>query len=310
MKKATYVSEVMLVAVTVIWGLGFPITKLAVEAGFGANSVLFSRFLVAVCVMAAIYRRRLKRLDRRHIVFGAVTGVFLFLGFYFQTLGAIHTTPSKNAFITQLNIVFVPFLAMLFSRIRVDKYNLVAVAVSLTGLYFISLHGVRFGDINIGDVFTFLCAVLVAFHVVLSSHWQKRHDLDPVVFVFVSMVSAMVLAGLFAPFETWPALTFVHAWPLGFLGVFNTALGFSIQSVALKLSSATRVSLIVAMEGLFGAIGSVLIIGEHLSTATVSGGLLVMAGILITEVSPVRRKMFARAKKEKSVSEETLRTPF
>ena len=290
MKRDVWLSEGALIIVTMIWGLGFPITKLAVESGYGPNTIIFMRFLVASILIGIIVRRRILSMGRTYLIFGFVSGVFLFLGFYFQTLGAVYTTPSKNAFITQLNIVFVPFLAIWFSKQKLDGHNVLAVLIAICGLYLIAFEGRRFQGMNMGDVFTFICALLVAFHVVTASHFQKKFHLYPALFVFVSMVTAMFLALFFVPFETIPVITLGNVWPLFFLGLFNTALGFSVQSIALKVSQPTRISLIVSLEGLFGAIGSVLIIREVLSVYLVVGGFMILTGIVLTELKPFRRR--------------------
>ncbi len=91
-------------------------------------------------------------------------------------------------------------------------------------------------------------------------------------------------------FDTIPETTIINLWPLLFLGVLNTALGFLVQSYALKVSLPTRISLIVALEGVFAAIGSVLIIGEILTVEIVIGGFLIISGILITEMKPFKKK--------------------
>ena len=94
-----------------------------------------------------------------------------------------------------------------------------------------------------------------------------------------------------AIFEELPSnLNVIDFWPLIFLGVLNTALGFLIQSFVLKISHPTRVSLIVALEAVFAAIGSVLIINEVLSMQIVIGGLLIISGIFITELKPFSNK--------------------
>jgi drug/metabolite transporter (DMT)-like permease len=131
----------------------------------------------------------------------------------------------------------------------------------------------------------------VAFHVVTSSHFQKKYDFDPSVFVLVSMVTAMVLSMVLVPFETIPSLKLNTIWPLIFLGLFNTALGFLIQSYTLKISHPTRVSLIVSLEGLFAALGSVLIINEYLTINIILGGLFIVLSILLTELKPFRKRM-------------------
>ena len=41
---------------------------------------------------------------------GTILGIFLYLAFVLQTVGLQYTTPSKNAFLTAVNVVIVPFI--------------------------------------------------------------------------------------------------------------------------------------------------------------------------------------------------------
>lgn len=286
-------AESALVIVTIIWGLGFPITKIAVNSGFGANTIMVGRFLTASILLSLVYFRRFKNINKQILKYGVITGLFLFFGFYFQTLGNIYTTPSKNGFITQLNIVFVPYLYYLFFKKKVDKYNIISVIIAMIGMFIIIYDDGFFNKINIGDVYTFICSIMVAFHVVTGSYFQKKYDFDPALFVLINILVSMVLSVVFMfLFDSYPVnVTIIDLWPLLFLGVLNTAIGFLVQSYALKISIPTRVSLIVALESVFAAIGSVLIINEVLTIQIVIGGLLIISGILITEVKPFHSKL-------------------
>lgn len=290
--KQVLFAELSLVVVTIIWGLGFPITRLAVNRGFGANTIMVGRFLTATILLGIIYFKKLKNIRKDYLVYGTITGLFLFAGFYFQTLGNVYTTPSKNGFITQLNIVFVPYLYYLFFKKKVDVYNVISVIVAMIGLFLLSYQQGGFTAVNIGDIFTFICAIMVAFHVVTGSYFQKKYDFDPAIFVFINIATAMVFSIIFMIlFDTQPKVSIIAYWPLLFLGVLNTALGFLVQSYALKVSLPTRISLIVALESVFAAIGSVLIIGEVLSARIVIGGFLIISGIIITEWKPFKKRI-------------------
>jgi len=289
-KKVAY-AELSLVAVTIIWGLGFPITNIAWNMGYGPNTIMVGRFLTASIVLSIIYFRKLKTIDKRILKYGMLTGIFLFFGFYFQTLGNVYSTPSKNGFITQLNIVFVPFLYYLFFRKRVNIYNIISVIVAIFGTFLLSFNGEGLEGVNIGDMFTFICAIVIAFHVVSASYYQKKFDFDPAVFVIINIYTSMVFSIVFMLFfDTMPSIVLFDLWPLLFLGVFNTAIGFLVQSYALKISLPTRVSLIVAMEAVFAAIASWLIVDEIITIQIAIGGFLIISGILITEIKPFKRK--------------------
>ncbi|PAT02687.1 hypothetical protein CI105_01635 [Candidatus Izimaplasma bacterium ZiA1] len=289
--KRVYQAELMVLVVTIIWGLGFPITKIAVNNGFMPNTIMVGRFLTASIILTVVFRKHLKYIDKNTIVFGVITGLFLFLGFYFQTVGNVYTTATKNGFITQLNIVFVPYLYYLFFKKKVDLYNIISVVIAVVGLFILSYtKGAGFTEFNKGDFFTLICAIMVAFNLVTNSFFQKKYDLSPIPFTIVTMYLAAFLSLIaMITFDTVPVVTLSNVWPLLFLGVFNTALGFLVQSYALKISKPTKISLIVSLESLFSAIGAVLILNDVLTLNVVIGGLLIITGILITEAKPFKK---------------------
>jgi drug/metabolite transporter (DMT)-like permease len=289
-KKATY-AEISIFLITIIWGLGFPITKIATSNGFGPNSIMVGRFLTAAILLFIVYFRRLKDINKSIIKYGVITGLFLFFGFYFQTMGNIHTTASKNGFITQLNIVFVPYLYYLFFKKKVDIFNIISVIIAISGLFILTYKSGDLSGFNLGDFYTLICAVMVAFNVVTASYFQKKYDFDPALFVFVNIITSLVLSLIaLALFEKLPNVALVDYWPLLFLGILNTGLGFLVQGYALKYSLPTRISLIVTLESVFAAIGSVLIIKEVLSLEIVLGGLLIISAVLISELKPFNNK--------------------
>jgi drug/metabolite transporter (DMT)-like permease len=84
--------------------------------------------------------------------------------------------------------------------------------------------------------------------------------------------------------------SYLEYWPLVFLGILNTALGFLVQSYALKISVPTRISLIVTLESIFAVIGSVLILNDVIGVEVIIGGLLIISAVLINEVKPFKKK--------------------
>ena len=79
-------AHLLLVFITLVWGATFVLVKAALHF---VTPVLFValRMALAATVLAVIYSRHLSQLTRASIMNGAVVGVFLFLGYFFQTTG-------------------------------------------------------------------------------------------------------------------------------------------------------------------------------------------------------------------------------
>ena len=65
-------------------------------------------------------------MSKQEFGYGLVVGALLFISYYFQTYGLKYTTASKNAFITTLYVIIVPFLHWLFNKVRPTRNNLIA----------------------------------------------------------------------------------------------------------------------------------------------------------------------------------------
>ncbi|MEG0237966.1 EamA family transporter, partial [Cetobacterium sp.] len=63
---------------------------------------------------------------------------------------------------------------------------------------------------------------------------------------------------------------------------------YSIQTFAQKDIEPSKVSLILTTEIIFGAIFSVLILGDKLNLQLVLGGLLIFLSIILTELKKVK----------------------
>ena len=84
----------------------------------------------------------------------AVLGFWLFVSYFFQTYGLKYTTASKNAFITTLYVILVPFINWGINRLRPGKNNLFAAVAAVIGLALITLEGDL--GVNRGDVLTLI----------------------------------------------------------------------------------------------------------------------------------------------------------
>jgi drug/metabolite transporter (DMT)-like permease len=73
-------------------------------------------------------------------------------------------------------------------------------------------------------------------------------------------------------------------------GVLATALAFALQTWGQRYTSATRTALIFALEPVFAMVTAVSLGGERLTSAGISGGLLILSGIVLVELKPMARR--------------------
>src|SRR5437899_12742800 len=159
--------QLALLLSTLVWGATFPATKAALEEIL-PFSFLFLRFLLGTVLTLGIVLaagRRL-RLDRDVLRMSAIATVFLFLGYATQTVGLRYTTASNSAFITALYVVLVP----LFLR-RFDLRLWTALSFAVSGLWLLIRPS---AEMNRGDLYTLVCAVAFALHIIAVEAYVQR----------------------------------------------------------------------------------------------------------------------------------------
>jgi drug/metabolite transporter (DMT)-like permease len=73
---------------------------------------------------------------------------------------------------------------------------------------------------------------------------------------------------------------------LAIVAVLATAAAFSVQSWAQSVLPPAHMSLLLTMEPVFAWITSFVVMGERLGLRAATGALLILAGILLTELVP------------------------
>ena len=114
-KNAKLLATAGFLFITMIWGGSFVVMKNSVDL-VPPSYLLALRFTLAAAFMALAFPGRMKKLDRGSLTCGLIMGIFLTLAYLFQTYGIKYTTASKNAFITALYVVLVPFLYWKISK--------------------------------------------------------------------------------------------------------------------------------------------------------------------------------------------------
>ncbi|MBO0587499.1 DMT family transporter [Sporosarcina sp. E16_8] len=275
-----YFGELGLAVVAIIWGSGFVASAVSLEH-FTPYQILAIRFLIGIILLSLVFFKKLKNIKKSTIINGSIIGIFLYLAFALQTVGLVYTTPSKNAFLTAVNVVIVPFIAFFIFKRKMDKFELFGALLAIIGIGVLSLK--LSGGINFGDVLTLLCAVAFAFHIFYTAQFVKNED--PVLLTVVQMAAATVLGLIVVIFkgETNFTANIEGVSAVLYLGVFSTTIAFLLQTVAQKFTSETKAAIILSTEAFWGMVFSVIILSEVLTAKMAIGAILILVAIIISE---------------------------
>lgn len=276
-----------LILVTVIWGGGFVASDMALES-MKPFQIMMVRFLLASVLMGVISRAQRKgeeKLKDRSgaIKAGVLMGVTLFMGFAFQIIGLQYTTPSKNAFLTALNVVIVPFIAFVILKKKIGAKGIIGAVMSVLGVGLLSLNG-NF-TVSLGDGLTLLCAVGFAFQIFFTSEFVKKYPAS--VLNMVQMFTAFVLSAIsLVIFGENDFQVTTQGWlSVLYLGVVSTTICYLLQTACQKYIDETKAAIILSMESVFGTFFSILILHEVVTVRMVIGCAVILAAVIISNMS-------------------------
>ena len=108
-RKTRILASIGLLGAAMIWGFSFVIVKNSLDIVPTIYMLAF-RFTIATIALAAIFWKKLKGLNKKIVSEGFILGALLFISYLLQTEGCKYTTAGKNAFLTTVYIIVVPFL--------------------------------------------------------------------------------------------------------------------------------------------------------------------------------------------------------
>ena len=279
-------AEFMLVLVTVFWGGTFPLVKDAISE-VPVMAFLWVRFAVAAFLLLIwAGPRTIAGLGRQGIRRGIWLGALLFCSYAFQTFGLAKTTSANCAFVTGLNVVWVPLLAGPILGKPAAPGSRIGVVCAIIGLFLLT-YQVPW-RLNPGDILVLICSLFVAFHILGLDAWTHGFDGRALAFVQIATMAALAFAGslLFEPITLPRNWTPTLLWAIVICSLFATVFAFWAMTVYQKMTTPTRAALIYTLEPVFGAMFAVLYAGERLSGVAWIGGGLIVSGMILAEIWP------------------------
>ena len=265
-----------LLSVSAAWGMAFVVMKDAIERQ-SVNNFLFTRFSLAVIVMIALKPSVMRQFDRDLILRAGSAGIFLGLGYIFQTLGLARTGAAITGFVTGLYVVFTPLLAYFFLKERLTKLIWACVFIATVGLGLLSIRGFSVG---IGEMLVLASAFFFAAHIIALGKWSSGRDVYAMTIVQLAMCA--LLSGLASIPEGYSAPPDSGVWAVVvFTAVVCTAVAFVVQTWSQAHMTTTKVAVILTMAVVFAALFAIIFGGERLTLQATLGGLMVLTAMFM-----------------------------
>ncbi|WP_407309983.1 DMT family transporter [Pseudomonas sp. nanlin1] len=293
--KSVLLSDLMLLAVAVVWGTSYGVVKSALFF-YPVLGLLALRFGITFLLLSPALLS-LRDLPRAKLLQLLGTGVLLLSVFLCETFGLLHTTATNAAFLISLCVMLTPLVEWLWLKRQPTPMEWCA--VGLSGLGAVLLSGDGKWIFNWGDALILLAALIRALQVCLLKSVTTSTHLPALTVTAVQAgvvtVGSLLLVFIFvpSPLQTLIAMENSGAfWGyVVYLVLACTLFAFFAQNYAIKRSSPTRVALLMGSEPLFGGLFAMFWLGESVSYVGWLGGGLIVAACLLASVRWVPGKV-------------------
>ncbi len=279
-QKYGVVAKLALFGATFIWGSSFLIVKNSMDV-IQPHMLLAFRFTIGCLLLSILFHKKLKNINKEYLIRGGVLGTLLFVAYSLQTIGITDTTPGKNAFLTAIYCVLVPFFFWPIDKKKPDTFNLAAAFVGIIGIGLVSLNGDF--SVRMGDTLTLISGIFYAAHMVAVAKFTGKRDpilLTILQFGFAAVYS-WVIGLLFEDMPTvWDTKSIAA---LLYLSVFATAVALLMQNVGQKYTHPAPAAIIMSLESVFGVLFSVIFYHEVVTLRLFMGFGLIFIAIIISE---------------------------
>ncbi|MDA8444578.1 DMT family transporter [Paracidovorax valerianellae] len=293
-----------LLAVTLVWGTTFPAMKL-LSAHLDALQLIWLRFAIALVVLGPLWRG-MRTPERR---WGLGLGIVLFLAFWLQIEGLARTSSNRNAFVTGLNVLVVPLLAMAVLGRRYGWRLWVACVLALAGMALMFHENEPW---NLGDTLTFASTLFYAIYILALEECARRTAVQPV--RATRMAAAQATAMLAASSvliavrhggldSTWASLATLPAasWvALLYLGLLASVVVVTLQAWGQQRVDAMRSAIVFGLEPVFAAVTAWVLIDERMGAAGMAGAALIVGALIFSQWQPARRAAASAGSSESS----------
>ncbi|MBR2385117.1 MAG: DMT family transporter [Clostridia bacterium] len=301
--------RVLLLLVTIAWGSSFIVLKDTLTTLGNGNFTFFIlalRFLISGLILSIICYKRLISIKKSTFFKGLFLGVILFCAYGIQTVGLRYTTPSKNAFLTAVYVVLVPFLSWLFLSTKPVLRHYVGAVICMVGIAFVAIIGKNEHASKefLGDLLSLASGIFYAFQIIYISKHAENEDAIQLLIIEILTVSVLCV-GVTGIFE-FPlhyqefSIPQGFLWKIAYLAVVCTLFAQFGQMIAQKYTPPTAVAILFSFEAVFGVLFELIFGKAEITYYLVIGFTLIFISEIISEVG-IKKLLGLLKNKEKQI---------
>lgn len=306
MKENNFFTHLAGIMAMIAWGLSF-IWSTQVYKNLNPTATIFLRLVVATIFFTAILFifRLNEKIKKEHLGLFALAALFEpFLYFICEGYGLENTSPIIGSAIIAMIPLVTPIAAAIFLKEKLTPMNIVGLFVSFFGVVTMLLNkdmvltaspkGILFlsGAVLVAVGYSIALIKLTKLYKPLTITWMQN---------IIGMIYFIPLVIVMERFDRPSAFGNIGEYiiPLLCLGVFCSAIAYALWAFAFSKLGASRANVYTNLIPVFTAVFSYFIIHESLTPQKIIGIVLVVFGLVLSQLKDLRQARLSREKSTK-----------
>jgi drug/metabolite transporter (DMT)-like permease len=283
--------DLVLLAVAIVWGASYLSAK-AITPFATVPAMLSVRFAIATLAMVTIWLIRRKKFSKTDLVLGTIFGLTQSAIMSVETFGLKITSATNAGLLISLTIIFTPIMESAWNKRWLPRSFFLAAVGAIVGVaLLVTGNGIQ--EPNFGDMLLFIAAIVRAVHVTAQGVLTRNREASSFNMILMQCLTATVVFFVFDIQGAFDAIaTFGPAQWAGtlFLALFCSVFAFVAQLWAIRRTSASRSSLLLATEPIWAVVIAVLFGGETLALLGIVGAVVIIASTYVGQGIETRHR--------------------
>ena len=292
-KNSLYKIYILVILANIFWGFSFVWSDIALNISHIAPITLVSARMIVATILLGIwakYTKNLQKIKFKHLkYFIGLAFCEPFLYFILELYGQTMVSPTVTSVIIATIPLFMPVMAFLFYKEKVNRATIIGIAVSMVGVLAIIFSGNSSisGQI-LGAVLIFGAVLAALGYNVFVKYIVQRYNATTLVF-YQNLIGLIMLTPCFF------IVDFAHLGKMSFdfraisailqLSIFASVLAFIFHSKAVKALGITKAGVFCYLIPVSTSIAAFFMVNERLTIVQWLGMAIVILGLFISQIS-------------------------
>lgn len=272
-------ATILLIFVFMARGTSFLFSKTLMR-NMSPMSVLSVRFILSFLVLALVFCRKFKCIDRKCLINGIVLGILYTICMMFEMYGLRLTDTGVSSLIENMAIVLVPLYVAAYTRTLPRGKTMLCAAMAVIGVGFLSLDQGRSAGGGLGIILIVLAAMTYAACILFTG--RISHDSDPIAIGMIqlgtmgiaSLLISVIIGGTDLPHggSQWGMMLI--------LVLVCSCFGFAFQPLGQKYLKAENAAVLTVVNPFTASILGILVVGERITVIKMIGYVLILGALI------------------------------